>query len=47
MKSKTFLESKNEVVDSLNYYSWLTDLAFLADVSLKPYILKLELSNQK
>jgi hypothetical protein len=40
---KTFLESKIEVVDSLNDYSWLTYLAFLADVTLKPHVLKLEL----
>jgi len=42
---KTFLESKNEVVDSLHDYWWLTDLDFLADITLKPHILKLELSN--
>jgi hypothetical protein len=40
---KTFLESKIEVVDSLNDYSWLTDLAFIANVTLKPHILKTEL----
>jgi hypothetical protein len=42
MMAQKLPESKNEVVDSLNDSSWLTDLAFLADVTQKHNILKLQ-----
>jgi hypothetical protein len=40
---KTWLESTNEVVDSMNDYSWLIDLAFLAYVTQNLKTLNLEL----